>query len=357
MAAPLRIVIFGLTVSSSWANGHATLWRALLRALRARGHHVTFFERDVPYYAAHRDLTQLDGHVLCLYGDWSSVQTTALSEVESADAAIVTSYCPDAQAASDLICSSRNPIKIFYDLDTPVTLASLRRGRSVEYVPTGGLAAFDLVLSFGGGPALDELRDRLGAKKVAPLYGSVDPSAYQRTSDCSLYRSHVTYLGTYADDRQAALDKLFLEPARRRPDLRFLLGGSMYPSDFPWTSNLYYVQHVPPPEHPKFYSSCRLTVNVTRGPMAAMGFCPSGRLFEAAACGTPVLSDRWPGLESFFEPGREILVADSAEDAIDALDRSPAELEAIGHRARTRALASHSADRRAQELEHLLVSM
>jgi spore maturation protein CgeB len=353
----MRIVIFGLTVSSSWGNGHATVWRALLRALRARGHHVTFFERDVPYYAAHRDLTQLDGHVLCLYGDWDSVRATAWNEIEGADAAVVTSYCPDAQAATDLICRSRDTIKVFYDLDSPVTLESLRRGHAVEYVPAQGLSEFDLVLSFGGGPALSELRDRLGARKVAPLYGSVDPAAYQRTANCSSYQSDVTYLGTYADDRQAALEALFLEPARRRPALRFLLGGSMYPANFPWTPNLYYVQHVPPPEHAKFYSSCRLTVNVTRGPMAAMGFCPSGRLFEAAACGTPVLSDAWPGLDTFFEPEREILVAHTAEDAVRALDRPPAELAAIGSRARARALECHSADRRAQEFEHLLVSM
>jgi spore maturation protein CgeB len=353
----MRIVVFGLTVTSSWGNGHATLWRALIGALGARGHHVTFFERDVPYYAAHRDLTGFDAHTLVLYDDWDTTAAAARTCVRSADAAIVTSYCPDAQAAADLVCSSTAAAQIFYDLDTPMTLAALRQGKQVEYLPCGGLGDFNLVLSFGGGPSLVELRDRLGARRVAPLYGSVDPHAYRRTADVDEYRADVAYLGTYSHDRQAALDTLFLEPARRRPALRFLLGGSLYPANFPWMPNVYYIPHVPPFEHPRFYSSCRITVNVTRGPMAEMGFCPSGRLFEAAACGTPVLSDTWPGLDAFFEPGREILTAGTAEEAIDALDRSPAELAAIGARARARTLECHSADRRAEELEHLLENL
>ena len=353
----MTIVVFGLTVSSSWGNGHATLWRALIRALGARGHRVCFFERDVPYYAAHRDLSALDGHELHLYRDWNEAAAAAGRAVSTCDAAIVTSYCPDARAAADLICTAPTPRKIFYDMDTPITLAALRAGEDVEYIPRGGLAAFDLVLSFGGGAALDELRQRLGARHVAPLYGSVDPDAYRRTRGADAYRSDVSYLGTFASDRQAALDALFLEPARRRPELRFLIGGSLYPQNFPWAPNIYYVQHVPPPQHPQLYSSCRVTVNVTRGPMAEMGFCPSGRLFEAAACGTPVLSDEWPGLESFFEPGTEILTARTPEEATDAVDRSPADLEAIGQRARMRALASHSAGSRALQLEQLLTDM
>ena len=353
----MTIVVFGLTISSSWGNGHATLWRSLLRALGTRGHRVSFFERDTPYYSVHRDVIALDGHDLCIYSEWDDIGAHAARAVDSADVAVVTSYCPDAQAATDLICNTSVPLKVFYDLDTPVTLAALRAGEKVDYLPRGGLAGFDLVLSFGGGPALGELQRRLGAKRVAPLYGSVDPHMYQRTEGAKPYRSDVTYLGTFSADRQTALNALFLEPARRRPQLRFLLGGSMYPQEFPWAPNIYYLPHVAPPEHADFYSSCRLTVNVTRGPMVEMGFCPSGRLFEAAACGTPVLSDDWPGLDTFFEPGSEILIARTPEEAIDAVDRSPSELEAIGRRARARVLDCHSADHRARELENLFAEM
>ena len=229
----MKIVVFGLTISSSWGNGHATVWRALLRGLGASGHRVEFFERDTPYYSAHRDLTALDGHELHLYEDWDAVAPAARRAVESCDAAVVTSYCPDAQAAADVVCGASAPRKVYYDLDTPVTLAALRAGRKVDYLPQDGLSAFDLVLSFGGGPAMEELRSRLGAKRVAPLYGSVDPDAYQRTEGTDVYRSDVTYLGTFAPDRQAALDALFLEPARRRPGCDFFWAGRCIRKTFP----------------------------------------------------------------------------------------------------------------------------
>jgi spore maturation protein CgeB len=350
----MRLVIFGLTVTSSWGNGHATVWRSLLRALGAAGHHATFYERNTPYYAAHRDLTAIEGHVVRLYESWNDISTAAAADVQRADAAIVTSYCPDARAAADLVLHSRAGVRAFYDLDTPLTLERLRSGLSVDYLPSTDLSAFDLVLSFGGGRALDELRARLRAKRVAPLYASVDPDLYKRTEAAQVFQADLAYLGTYSDDRQAALEALFLEPARQRPSLKFLIGGSLYPADFPWSSNLYYVRHVAPPDHPSFYSSCRLTVNVTRAPMAAMGFCPSGRLFEAASCGTPVLSDTWPGLEEFFEPDREILTASNPGEVLDALDRSPESLADIGARARARVLEYHSGERRARELEQLI---
>jgi len=352
----MRLVIFGLTVTSSWGNGHATVWRSLLRALAAAGHQAVFYERDVPYYAAHRDLTGIAGHVVRLYESWDDAAATALTDLQRADAAIVTSYCPDARSAADLVLNSPVAVRVFYDLDTPVTLDRLRAGVPVDYLPSADLSAFDLVLSFGGGRALDELRARLRARRVAPLYASVDLELYRRTGAALAFQSDVAYLGTYSGDRQAALDALFLEPARQRPDMKFLIGGSMYPQNFPWSRNLYYVQHVAPPDHPSFYSSCRLTVNVTRAPMAAMGFCPSGRLFEAAACGTPVLTDTWPGLEEFFEPEREILTASGPADVLEALDRSPESLAGVGARARARVLECHSGERRARELEQLIAN-
>src|SRR5947209_14883001 len=148
----MKLVIFGLTISSSWGNGHATLWRGLCRALARRGHRVTFFERDVPYYAAHRDLWSLNGVALELYGEWSHVRAGAESAVSNADVAMVTSYCPDAIAASRLV-AEHAPLAVFYDMDTPTTLESERRGQRVAYVGDRGLRDFDLVLSYTGGRA------------------------------------------------------------------------------------------------------------------------------------------------------------------------------------------------------------
>jgi spore maturation protein CgeB len=349
----MKLVVFGLTVSSSWGNGHATLWRGLIRALARRGVRVVFFERDVPYYAAHRDLAAIEGAEIILYPDWDTARALAAPHLRDADATMVTSYCPDGPAASELAAAAHG-VSVFYDMDTPVTLARVSAGARPAYLPEQGLGDFDLVLSFTGGPALDQLQSLLGARRARPLYGHVDPDAHHPTPIEPRFRADLSYLGTYADDRQAAVEALFVEPARRRPNLRFVLGGSGYPEAFPWTPNIWFVKHIPPPEHGAFFSSSRLTLNVTRGDMAAMGWCPSGRLFEAAACGAPILSDTWPGLERFFTPGEEILIARDADESVAALDLSDAELARIAEAGRGRTLAEHTSDRRAETLLSLL---
>lgn len=354
----MRIVIFGLTVSSSWGNGHATLWRGLCRALSGGGHSVTFYERDVPYYAGSRDLTSLPGGgQLVLYHSFNDVRSEAQRLCDGADLVLTTSFCPDGKEAARLLLSSRASIKAFYDLDTPVTLERLDHGEPVAYLPDEGLADFDLVLSYTGGRALEELERRLGARRVVPLYGWADPATHHPVASVERYRADLSYLGTYASDRQAALEELFIEPARRLPEMHFLIGGAQYPDSFPWTSNTYFVQHMPPPEHPAFFCSSRLTLNVTRGSMASYGYCPSGRLFEAAACGVPLVSDTWEGLDSFFVPGEQILLAEKAEDVLQALKLSASELSRIAQAARERTLEEHSAEARALYLEKVCASL
>ena len=267
---------------------------------------------------------------------------------------MVTSYCPDAVAASELMVDAGAGFRVFYDLDTPVTLAGLERGDSVPYIGAGGLRDYHLVFSYTGGAALEQLSSRLGAQRVAPLYGSVDLETHYPVEPSPRYEAGLSYLGTYAADRQAMLETLFVEPARAMPEERFLLGGSQYPEEFPWTPNMHYAGHVTPPEHPQFYCSAKLNLSVTRKAMARMGYCPSGRLFEAAACAAPVLTDAWQGLDRFFEPGREILVATTTEEAVDHLSRSEADLRAIGKSARERVLDEHTADHRALEFEAAL---
>jgi spore maturation protein CgeB len=348
----MRLVIFGLTISSSWGNGHATHWRGILRALAKRGHEVTFFERDVPYYAAHRDLEWLPYADLVLYRDWDDAVSRACRDVRNADASIVTSYCPDALTAAELICSAPG-VRCFYDMDTPVTLERLARGESVEYIPEDGLRAFDVVLSFTGGTSLTAQRDQLGARLVAPLYGTIDADEYTPGSRRPEYAATLSHLGTYSADREEQLTRLFLEVARRRPDLRFLIAGPKYPPQFNWLANLFYMEHVSPTHHPDFYASSEFTLNITRGAMAKYGFCPQGRLFEAAACEAVVISDRWEGLDQFFDIGDEIKCASSTDEVLDAMAMDDEERKRIGRAARARVLAHHTADHRAQELEKL----
>ncbi|EEF61109.1 CgeB family protein [Pedosphaera parvula] len=353
----MKLVIFGLTISSSWGNGHATLWRSLCRALMKRGHQVVFFERNVPYYANHRDLSEIPGMKLVLYAEWEKIMQTAKVELSDADVGMVTSYCPDSIPACELLLSSTVTLKTFYDLDTPVTLHALKNGREVSYIPPQGFADFDLVLSYTGGSALEELKTRLRARRVAPLYGCVDPEAHHRVPPVQTYRADLSYIGTYAEDRQTSLHCLLIEPARSLRNQRFVIAGAMYPEQFPWTDNIYFVHHLPPPEHPVFYSSSRITLNVTRRAMAEMGFCPSGRLFEAAACGTAILSDWWSGLDQFFEPGSEIIVANQTQDAINALEMSEEEISRIATAAQQRTLDQYTANHRARELEAALESV
>jgi spore maturation protein CgeB len=349
----MKLVIFGLAVSSSWGNGHAVLWRALIRSLGKRGHRTVFFERDVPYYAETRDLGELEGGRLVLYRDWREVAAEARRQLADADAAIVTSYCADALAATRVVSDGR-ALRVFYDLDSPVTLARLAAGEPVEYLGPDRLSPFDLVLSYTGGAALTALSERLGACRVAPLYGCVDAERYWPTPPPDGPRAALSYLGTYAADRQDALRCFLLDPARLRPEQRFIIGGAQYPSDFPWSPNLWFERHVSPAAHPRFYAAARATLNITRRAMAACGWCPSGRLFEAAACAAPILSDWWDGLDEFFVPDQEILIVRSTEDVLAALDLNDRELARIGAAARERALAEHSAERRAAQLEMLL---
>jgi spore maturation protein CgeB len=352
----MKIVVFGLTISSSWGNGHATLWRGLCKALAQRRHQVTFFEHDQPYYAGARDQLEVEGGELVLYDDWEATRLQAARAIADADVAMVTSYCPDGIAATELMLSEGRALNVFYDLDTPVTLARLRDGQSLGYIGPDGLAGFDLVLSYTGGTALEQLRERLGARRVAPLYGHVDPDVHRPVEKAARYAADLSYLGTYSADRQDTLVALMVEPARRRESGRFLVGGALYPEEFPWAENIYFVRHLPPPEHAAFFSSSRLTLNVTRRPMVEMGWCPSGRLFEAAACGAAVLSDTWDGLDSFFEPGREILVASSTDEALAALDLDDAQIRSIATAAHERVLSEHSSAKRAEQLISLLES-
>jgi spore maturation protein CgeB len=341
----VKITLFGLTLSSSWGNGHATPYRAILRALHRLGHRVTFFERDVPYYARHRDFHQWDSCELVLYPDWDSVRTQALAQAAESDVVMTASYVPEGARIADELLSLHGPLRVFYDLDTPITLQQLKQG-DLDYLRAEQLARFDLVFSWTGGLALNALRREYGVKHVRPLYGCVDPDLYRPSSPRPSLRCELSYMGTYAADRQAKLESLFLEPARRRPAWHFLLAGPLYPGR-EWPSNVQRVEHVAPADHPALYGSSRLTLNLTRDAMAASGFCPSGRFFEAAACGTPIITDWFTGLDSFFEPGVEVLVARQAEDVLEALSRSDVDLMGVARRARERTLEEHTGYQRA----------
>lgn len=350
----MKISIFGLSISSSWGNGHATIWRGLVRELIARNHQVTFFERDVNYYADNRDFFGMDGLSLILYRSWNEIEIIAASVLNTADVAVVTSYCPDAIVASDLIFSREVPMAIFYDLDTPVTLKKLEAGESIGYIGKRGLKDFDLVLSFTGGGSLNKLREKLGAQTVIPLYGCVDPDVHKTVNACDMYRSALSYLGTFASDRQKTLESLFIQSAKKTPHNQFIIAGAQYPQTITWEDNIKFIPHITPNQHSEFYCSSKFTLNITRKAMAEMGFCPSGRLFEAGACGVPVISDNWAGIEKFYEPGIELIIANNCEDVIKALNMGEDARMKIASAFQNRTLNEHTSKQRVNELEKII---
>jgi spore maturation protein CgeB len=345
----VKITIFGLTISSSWGNGHATPYRALIRALDRLGHRVHFYEKDVPYYSAKRDFDFCNYCDLTLYPDWASVRSRALAVAADSDVVITASYLPEGQYINDEVLDLARPLHVFYDLDTPVTLKNMRQS-GVEYLTARQICAFDLVLSFTGGNAITEIERGYGARLVRPLYGCVDPDDYIRVDATPNFRCDLSYMGTYSADRQGKVNELFLEPSRRHLDKQFLLAGSLYPWQWQWPQKVRRIEHIAPADHARFYSSSRLTLNITRGDMAGNGWCPSGRFFEAAACGTPLITDAWEGLNSFFDLNNELRVVGTADDVDQALLLPDAELQSMASRARQRTLDEHTGMVRAQQL-------
>jgi spore maturation protein CgeB len=351
----MNIVIFGLSITSSWGNGHATTYRGLVRGLVERGHDVLFLERDVPWYASNRDLPEPPHGTTKLYNSVPDLKDRFTHAVRDADLTIVGSYVPQGVQVGEWVLFTTNGVSAFYDIDTPVTLARLERG-DAEYLTRSLAMRYDLYFSFTGGPTLEKLRRKFRVQNPRELYCSVDPDAYR--PEALPLKWDMGYLGTYSEDRQPALDELMLEPARVLTDSSFVVAGPLYPGEIKWPANVERVEHIAPGDHCRFYNSQRFTLNVTRADMVRAGYSPSVRLFEAGACGTPIVSDYWAGLDELFEPGKEILICRSWQDAQRVLTSiSEDERHAIGERLRARVLREHTYADRAERVEHAAVEL
>jgi spore maturation protein CgeB len=351
----MKILILGLSITSSWGNGHATTYRGLVRELVARGHDVLFLERDVPWYAANRDLPNPPYCRTKLYSSLEELKDGFTQDVRDADFVMVGSYVPEGVAVGQWVSATANGVTAFYDIDTPVTLAKLEQG-DIEYLCASLIPKYHLYLSFTGGSTLERIEQQYGSPMARALYCSVDPQLYY-PQECN-QPWYLGYMGTYSDDRQPTLETLLLDPARQWKQGRFVVAGPQYPSAIAWPTNLDRIEHLPPAEHRCFYNSQLFTLNITRADMVRAGYSPSVRLFEAAACATPIISDYWQGIETIFEIGKEILIATSPEEVLHYLWEMPeAERRAIGESARTRVLAEHTAAHRAAQLEEYVLEL
>lgn len=345
----MEIVILGLSITSSWGNGHATTYRSLIKGLHERGHSVHFLERDVPWYANNRDTRSFNYCRTSLYASTDELKRSFKSDIENASLVVVGSYVPDGVKVGEWVLENAGGITAFYDIDTPITVAKLEE-EDYEYLNPDLISKYDLYLSFSGGPVLDIFTSRFGSPKALPLYCSVDPGLYY--PEPVVNKWDLGYLGTYSDDRQPPLKKLLIDAARQWAPGRFVVAGPQYPATIAWPSNVQRFEHLPPAKHRQFYNEQRFTLNITRRDMIKMGYSPSVRLFEAAACAIPVISDWWEGLNGFFLPGEEILVAESPVDTLHYLKEiSEKERIMIGERARQKVLKEHTGSRRAEELE------
>jgi spore maturation protein CgeB len=346
----LKIVFLGLSITSSWGNGHATTYRALVRALAARGHDILFLERNTPWYAAARDLPSPPYCRTIIYNNFGELKKH-VAAIRTADLVIVGSYVPKGIAVSRWVLDNALGITVFYDIDTPVTLAMLEQD-SAPYLTADLIPRYNLYLSFTGGPTLERIERHFGSPMARAFYCAVDPEDY-RPIPHSRRRWQLGYMGTYSWDRQEMLDRLLLEPARCRPEAHMVVAGSQYPTSILWPPNVTRIEHVAPGAHRHFYGKQAFTLNLTRGNMIRAGYSPSVRLFEAAACACPIITDWWEGLDTFFKVGEEVLIADSPAQVIEYVFDIPAqERRKIGQRAMARVLSEHTSAHRAAQLEN-----
>lgn len=352
----MNVVILGLSITSSWGNGHATTYRALTKGLQAGGHRVRFMERDEPWFADHRDLAHPPYCSVTLYDSIEDLRRVHAATIEQADVVIVGSSVPQGAEVIRTVLEYARGVTAFYDIDTPVTVRALRDG-DATYIEPRQVPLFDIYLSFTGGPMLERLERELGARRARPLYCSVDPFEYAPRPD-DPRDFDLGYLGTYCADRQPTVDEFFLKPARDWNGGRFIIAGAQYPPSLRAPQNVERIEHLPPTAHRAFYNRVRFALNVTRKDMVAAGYSPSVRLFEAAACGTPIVTDNWPGLANFFSPHRDILIATDARDVLSYVRELPEEERlAVGARARRRVLDAHTSIHRAIELEQYVAEV
>ena len=348
----MRLAIFGLTLSSSWGNGHAVTYRSLLSGWRQLGHQAVFYELQQEWYQSNRDLPHPGFCELYLLETRAQMLAAARSAVLDADAVLVGSFTPHATVLLDTLLAADHSRIAFYDIDTPITLDALRRG-VCEYLRPEHIPALDAYFSFTGGPLLAELARCFGTRQAVPLYCSFDPEVYYPARAGETFApqlsNDLSYMGTYTPDRQSKLKRLLLAPARQLPQARFLIAGPLYPDAAQWPPNVRHVIHLYPRDHRGLYASSRFCLNLTRQAMVEAGYSPSIRMFEAAACGAVIVSDPWPGLDGFFQPGVEILVASETGEMLEIL-RSRDPLTQLRAAARARVFESHTGRHRAAEL-------
>ena len=351
----MKIAFYGSSLLSSYWNGAATYYRGLLRALAALGHDITFFEPDAFGRQAHRDIAPPPWCRVVVYEATPDGLKSALDEAGHADAVVKASgvgYGDDALMAGILAQARPDALRIWWDVDAPATLAEIAASASHSLRPA--LRQVDLVLTYGGGDPVIEAYRALGAADCVPIYNALDPTTHHPVPADPDFNADLAFLGNRLPDREARVEEFFLRPAVALPGRDFLIGGAGWDAR-PLPGNVRHLGHVPSGVHNAFNVTPLAVININRASMAATGFSPPTRVFEAAGAGACLMTDDWAGIDLFLKPGAEILVVRDGNDVAEALaSLTPERARAIGGAALVRALREHTYDRRAATVDALL---
>ena len=345
----IKFVLLGLSITSTWGNGHASTYRSLIKGLHACGHRIVFLERDNFEFASTRDRITFPYCIVYLYHSIVDLKKRFLNIILEADCTIVGSFLQDGSSIGRWIQSLRSGITAFYDLNTPVTFSKLEMG-DWEYIAPNLIPGYDLYLSTTGGLLLRILELKYNSPKALPLYCSFNPEDYFVQLEEEKWE--LGYLGTFSSEKHAALKRFLLDVAIVKRNRQFVVAGSHYPHELPLPGNVEQIGYLAPEKHRDFYCSQRFTLNLTRPDMKFWGYSPNIRLFEAAACATPIISDSWEGMDTVFVPGSEILIVKNKWEIIEILNDMPeSERRLIGQNAYNRVMTDHTSIHRAMLLE------
>lgn len=352
MNKSLEIAFFGSSIVSAYWNGAATYYRGIVKALHKMGHHITFYEPDIYQRQEHRDIPDPEWCSVKVYEAREAVLEDLMKQAANADVIIKASGVGayDQWLEQKVVqLKNEHNLVIFWDVDAPATLERIDNDPQDPFKSVVG--QYDLILTYGGGNPVVEAYQQIGAQGCIPIYNGLDTDSHYPVASDPKFNCDLAFLGNRLPDREQRVEEFFIEPARKLPDLEFILGGSGW-DDKPLSSNVKYLGHVYTKDHNAFNCTPRAVLNISRDSMARFGFSPATRVFEAAGAGACIITDYWEGIETFFEPGKEILVASSGKEVIQLLeDLSPEKAKEIGRAALGRVLSEHTYAHRASLLE------
>lgn len=356
MKQALNIAFFGSSLVSAYWNGAATYYRGLIRALHERGHHITFYEPDAYERQQHRDILDPDWVSVVIYSGQDEGEALRTLELARGSDLIIKAsgvgVFDELLEQAILQLRAPNSLVAFMDVDAPATLERIQSNQADPFRPL--IPQYDMVFTYGGGAPVVEAYLAAGARECVPIYNALDPHTHFPVRQNPRYKSDLTFLGNRMPDREERVEEFFFRPAAALPTFRFLLGGNGW-DDKTMTPNIRRLGHVFTKDHNAVNSSALAILNINRGSMARFGFSPPTRIFEAAGAGACLITDEWPGIELFLEPGKEVLVASSGTDVATLLnDLSPSRARAIGRTAMKRIRGEHTYAHRAHQLEQVL---